>query len=123
MNRVKEARLSVGLKQNELAERIQVGKSTVCEWESQKRDPKSDMLMRLADVCGCTTDYLLCKENRVSNNEHHDEHKTLSPESIELAEHFEMLNLQGKYIVKEALFACERAGLVLTSPVPRPEEE
>ena len=85
MNRVKEARTNAGLKQNELADRLKIGKSTISEWEKQIRDPKSDMLMKIADICGCTVDYLLL-------NDRYDKEAPLSPEALRIARIYDNSN-------------------------------
>lgn len=86
MNRVKEARINAGLKQNELAERLQIGRSTISEWEKQLRDPKSDMLMKIADICGCSVDFLLL------NDKHIKEEAPLSPAALRIARIYDNSN-------------------------------
>lgn len=52
MNRVKELRLSMGMQQKELAIAVGVSRPTVSEWEHQKKDPKGERLLRLAELFG-----------------------------------------------------------------------
>ena len=49
MNIVKELRKKKGIQQKELALEIGVSRPTVCEWESNKKDPSGDRLKRLAE--------------------------------------------------------------------------
>lgn len=58
-NRITEARKLAGLSQRELAARMGLKPSTVSGYESGTYDPKSDGLIKIATICGCTIDYLL----------------------------------------------------------------
>ena len=59
---IKEAREKAGLTQQDLANELGVGKSTVATWETQKSLPRTDKLPALAKILGCTIDELLKKE-------------------------------------------------------------
>lgn len=61
--RIHELRLGLGWSQVELANRLQISKQTVSNWENDNIQPSVDMLLRLAQVFGVTTDYLLGLEN------------------------------------------------------------
>lgn len=56
---IKEAREYAGLSQKELAERIGVAPNTFHGYESGKHDPKSELLVDIARVCGVSVDFLL----------------------------------------------------------------
>lgn len=58
-NRITEARKLAGLSQRDLAARMGLKPSTVSGYESGTYDPKSDGLIKIATICGCTIDYLL----------------------------------------------------------------
>lgn len=62
--RILEARERAGLSQMELAERIGVAQSSMSEYETGKRDPKSNMLERIADACNVSVDFLLGREQQ-----------------------------------------------------------
>ena len=55
----KAARLQSGLSATEVAHRLGITQSTVSNWDMERRVPSIDMLCRLADLYGVTTDYLL----------------------------------------------------------------
>lgn len=57
--RIKEARLTAGITQEELAARMRVDRSTVTKWENGQSNPKVPVLLKLADILGCTVDELL----------------------------------------------------------------
>ena len=59
---IHDLRVSFGWSQVELARRLQVSKQAVSNWENDNIQPSIDMLIRLADVFGVTTDYLLGRE-------------------------------------------------------------
>ena len=56
---IKEAREYAGLSQKDLAERIGVAPNTFHGYESGKHDPKSELLVDIARVCGVSVDFLL----------------------------------------------------------------
>ena len=58
-NRLKELRGEKGLTQRELADLINLSSSTIAMYETGQRMPDPEILQKLADVFGVTTDYLL----------------------------------------------------------------
>ena len=58
MIKIKELRLSVGLTQSELAEKLNVLQSTVARWESGDNTPRTEKLPELAEILKCTIDDL-----------------------------------------------------------------
>ena len=59
MNRIKELRQQKGWNQVDLADRLKVGKNTISRYESEKRQLDPDTILRLCEIFGCTSDYLL----------------------------------------------------------------
>lgn len=59
MNRLKEARLNSGLSQKYVSKTIGVAAPTISQWESGIANPTNKNLMKLAELYGVTTDYLL----------------------------------------------------------------
>ena len=57
--RIKDAREKAGYSQKELAKIIGVAPNTFHGYESGKHDPKSDLLIKIAQACNVTTDFLL----------------------------------------------------------------
>lgn len=60
--RIKNLRLSKGLKQVQLAEKLGVKKQSVSNWENDNIMPSIDMLVKIADLFHVSTDYLLGRE-------------------------------------------------------------
>ena len=56
---IKRLRTQRGLNQVELSKKMNVSKQCVSNWENDNVLPSIEMLMRLADFFGVTTDYLL----------------------------------------------------------------
>ena len=71
--RFKDLRLQKGHSQSEIAKLLNVGPSTISMWESDKRTPDKDMLIKIAALFTCTVDYLLgstnTKDNKVYEHE------------------------------------------------------
>ena len=57
--RIRELRKEFGLSQVDLAQRMEVTKQTISNWENENIQPSIDMLVGLANVFNVTTDYLL----------------------------------------------------------------
>ena len=60
--RISSLRKAMGMKQEELAERLDVSGQAVSKWENDQTCPDIGLLPRLAGVFGVTTDYLLTSE-------------------------------------------------------------
>lgn len=60
--RIKQLRLERGINQKELGNAVGVSKQSVSNWENGNIMPSIDLLIRLADVFGVSTDYLLGRE-------------------------------------------------------------
>lgn len=61
--RIKELRQSVGMTQQQLAERIWVSKAAISNYELYDRNPSPEILIKLAKVFHVSTDYLLGVED------------------------------------------------------------
>lgn len=66
--RIKDLRCSMKLNQTELAEKLNVSKQTVSNWENNNIQPSIDTLIKIAVFFSVTTDYLLGVENKRSDN-------------------------------------------------------
>lgn len=67
-DRIVELRKKKGWSQEELAEIVDVTRQSVSKWESASSVPDLDKILKLADIFGVTTDYLL-KDIRAQKNE------------------------------------------------------
>lgn len=62
--RIKELRLSYNLNQVQFANKLSVAKQTVSNWENNNIQPSIDMLLKISDFYGVTTDYLLGRDDK-----------------------------------------------------------
>ena len=61
--RINELRLAFRWSQVDLANKLNVAKQTVSNWENENIQPSIQILVRLAKLFGVTTDYLLGLED------------------------------------------------------------
>lgn len=61
--RIKELRTAHNLTQVDFGNELSVAKQTVSNWENNNILPSIDMLIKIADYFGVTTDYLLGRSN------------------------------------------------------------
>ncbi len=59
MENLKKLREEAGITQKDLAHKMNVAKATIYFYEQGKVSPSTEMLVKLADFFGCSTDYLL----------------------------------------------------------------
>ena len=62
-NRIKNLRQSRELNQVQLSEKIGVKKQSVSNWENDNIMPSVEMLVKIADYFGVSTDYLLGRDS------------------------------------------------------------
>lgn len=66
--RIKEARELAGYSQKELAQIIGVAPNTFHGYESGKHDPKSELLVKIAQACNVTVDFILGRESKTEKS-------------------------------------------------------
>ena len=64
MTKIKKSRVSIGMTQDELGKRLGVKQPTISMWETNRAQPRAELLPKLADILGCTVDELLRKEEQ-----------------------------------------------------------
>lgn len=62
-SRLRDLRIKYGYSQKEVSEKTGVSPSIVSGYESGERTPSTQVLLSLAYLYGCSTDYLLGKQN------------------------------------------------------------
>lgn len=67
MIRIRQLRHEHGLSQRELADKIGVSQKAIDLWEKELTEPKASAVIGLADIFGCTADYLLGREDEFGN--------------------------------------------------------
>lgn len=70
--RLKELRLANGLTQKELAKAIEVGRTTISEYESGKIVPKQEGLLKLANYFNVSVDYLTGVSDTPATRQHNE---------------------------------------------------
>ncbi|MGL4569586.1 MAG: helix-turn-helix domain-containing protein [Clostridium sp.] len=60
-DRIRSVREDLGLTGEEFGNKLNVTKVAVSNWENGNRKPDGEMLVKIADLSGVSTDYLLCR--------------------------------------------------------------
>lgn len=94
-NRLTQLRKSRDLTQHELADILNIGKSTIAMYETGKREPNSETLIVIAEYFGVTIDYLLRGEVKNEEDEIQSETKAFLERINKLGER-ERSFLKGK---------------------------
>lgn len=83
-NRLREVRKKKGLTQTELGELIGVGKSAICCYEKETRNPTLEAVIEMIHVFGVSADYLLGADYliKVSNNDKEEQYVQMTREEI-----------------------------------------
>lgn len=97
---IKEAREKAGLSQKTLAAAIGVAANTFNGYETGKHDPKSDLLIAIANECGVSVDFLLGLEK---DEETINRAPSLSEEARQIARRYDVATLIIKNVVKAVL--------------------
>ena len=58
-SRIRSARKSAGMSQEELGKRLDIGKSSISEWESGKRALPIDVVEQISEILGVSVPYLM----------------------------------------------------------------
>lgn len=89
MNRIKDLREDIDLKQSELAEIINTSQQNLSNYEQEKSSPTKEIWIKLANYFNVTTDFLMGRTNNPNNENLTD---GLTAEEIKkLKEYKEML--------------------------------
>ncbi|MGQ7075172.1 helix-turn-helix domain-containing protein [Bacillus thuringiensis] len=64
--RLKELRNSKRMTMKDIASKLGISDSTYSGYETNYRRPDAEMICKLADIHGTSTDYILCKTNDVA---------------------------------------------------------
>lgn len=67
--RLKNLRKQKDLTQTELANLLNLSHGAIAMWETGKRQPDNDTLLRIADFFGVTVDYLLGRDEKTPPDE------------------------------------------------------
>lgn len=105
-SRLKDARKQRGLTQSELGDLIGVGKSAVCCYEKETRNPTLESIVELMHVLGVSADYLLGTDNVVKQkNPEVTEYRTMTNEELAFID-----EIKKDKVVYEILFQDPKRG-------------
>lgn len=87
-SRIRSARKSAGMSQEELGNRLDIGKSSISEWESGKRALPIDVVEQISEILNVSVQYIM------GWNEEPAIRKStgLSPAALEVARHYDTLS-------------------------------
>ena len=90
MNRIKEFRQLIGMKQQELADILSVKQTTVSGWEVGRREPDFESLKRMSDIFDCSIDELLGQKEKpvVKDDRLNKKLELLSDENLQRMEDY-----------------------------------
>ncbi len=103
MNRIKSLREEAGIAQKELAKHFNVAQNTVSSWETGKRDPDTETVIRIANFFDVTIDYVLGNSDIKKAPSFED--AGLSPDEAALLFDFRKLTEDQKAFVLQAVKA------------------
>lgn len=93
-NRIVLAREHAKLNQKELAKILGISPSTLNGYEKGNHDPKSDGLIKIANACNVTTDYLLGLSDNIEKEKNVSFSKII-PKIEEIIKKSKLLNEEG----------------------------
>ena len=70
------------MSQKELAEHLFVSQQSVAKWETDKSTPNPDMIARIAELFGVSSDYLLGISESISSSLPHDPETVSAMEEV-----------------------------------------
>ncbi len=66
--RILNLRKELNLSQKELAEKVGITEASLSRYENNLREPKAEIITKISEALGCSTDYLLGKTNIKDQN-------------------------------------------------------
>lgn len=93
---ISKLRYEKGYSQQELADKLGISKGAVGMWETDKRKPDYEVLIKIADLFNVTTDFLLSHKTR---NETIKNVQNIDPLTNKMLTSFEMLDEDNKDIL------------------------
>lgn len=96
--RLVKAREFIGYNRKSFAEELNIPYRTITNYENGSREPGSDYILKVADMCGCTTDWLLGLSDDPRNNAPHSVLLAQGNDSLfeALRVNYEELNTEGR---------------------------
>ena len=109
-SRLREIRKQKGLTQEQLGNLIGVGKSAICCYEKETRNPTIEVILELVHVLGVSADYLLGVDYlaKTTNQRKEDYYASLTKEEIVFIN-----EIRKNKLVYDILFQDPRRGAIL----------
>jgi len=98
VERLIKAREWNGYNRKYFAEMLGIPYRTITNYENGSREPGSEYLLKVADVCGCTTDWLLGLTDNPRNDSPYSNLVRQETDSMfeALKKHYESMNAEGR---------------------------
>lgn len=103
-SRIKQLREECGLTQIELAEKLQISNSAIAMYETDKREASDDIKIKMAELFGCSVDYLIGKSDIRNPGKQIDEVLNEAMIGMSKEEYEKLSETQKKQIRDFALF-------------------
>ncbi|WP_161780771.1 helix-turn-helix domain-containing protein [Tumebacillus flagellatus] len=113
MEILRQERLKRGWKQDDVADKIGVSRTTYASWEQGHRSPDLDTFEALADLFGCTMDYLKGRSKKRELTEEEDRERS-EKLYLQMIEDFENCRVYGwspersKHMAEQLRFQLEQ---------------
>ena len=98
-NNIREARKAYGLTMKELGRRVGAAESSISQYETGRRQPDNEMLLKMAEELDTTVGYLLGAETKKAPAENGER----SGEAGQIAAAYDKLDQWGKAMVREVV--------------------
>lgn len=95
--KLKELRSKKDISQAELARSLGMSQQAIAKWETEKATPDPEMLIKIADFFGVTTDYLLGRDE--TNQESNTQKLEFSQEDLMLLHQIKRLTEDKRKII------------------------
>lgn len=121
-NNLKEVRLATGMTQEDFAESVGVSKTTYNNYETGRREPRSDFWMAIADKYNVTVDYLIGLTDDPSTGKGKPPASTLvvtNDETI-LIQNYRLCHSEDRNAIQRIVGSIARAA---DQPLPETEDE
>ncbi len=91
------------MSQKELATRLQITAASLSRYENNIHEPKSDILIRLAQILDTNTDFILGLDPNYNTKRQQQSFNILTPEEEQMLKHYRQLNFIDQIKVQERI--------------------
>lgn len=123
-DRLREARLNIGLDQNELAKEVGIGGSSISNYETGISFPKTDILYKLFDVLKVSPNFLFQDDVDIEDINNRKTVSNLNATEILLIKKYRELDQDGKeiinYLINKELFRQDISTIEIKNTIKLP---